>query len=53
MICPICGAERPVDMHADWCTYDGPEPDDDDHDDDRLAPDARRAGTHSRDAYTQ
>lgn len=30
MNCPICGAERPHEMHLDWCTYDGPEPDEDD-----------------------
>jgi hypothetical protein len=30
MTCPICGAERPEEVHLDWCTYDGPEPDEDD-----------------------
>ena len=30
MVCPICGAERPEEMHLDWCTYDGPEPEEDD-----------------------
>lgn len=30
MDCPICGVDRPAEMHLDWCTYDGPEPDEDD-----------------------
>jgi hypothetical protein len=30
MICPICKAKRPEEVHADWCTYDGPEPGDED-----------------------
>lgn len=30
MICPICGVNRPEEMHHDWCDYDGPEPDDED-----------------------
>jgi hypothetical protein len=25
--CPICKAERPEEHHLDWCTYEGPEPD--------------------------
>jgi hypothetical protein len=25
-ICPICKVERPEEVHLDWCTYDGPEP---------------------------
>lgn len=28
--CPICHAERPDEVHLDWCTYDGPEPESDD-----------------------
>jgi hypothetical protein len=28
--CPICHANRPEEIHADWCTYAGPEPDADD-----------------------
>jgi hypothetical protein len=24
--CPICKVERPEEVHLDWCTYDGPEP---------------------------
>jgi hypothetical protein len=24
-ICPICGVERPDEIHLDWCTYDGPD----------------------------
>jgi hypothetical protein len=28
--CPICHAERPEEVHLDWCTYDGPEPDPED-----------------------
>jgi hypothetical protein len=40
MICRVCKADRPEEVHLDWCTYDGPEPDDhyddfDDEDDDR------------------
>lgn len=35
--CPECGAERPSEIHLDWCTYDGPDfadyPGDDDDDD--------------------
>jgi len=27
MTCPICKAERPDEYHADWCTYEGYEPD--------------------------
>lgn len=23
--CPICKAERPEDVHLDWCTYEGPD----------------------------
>lgn len=23
--CPVCGAERPSEVHLDWCTYDGPD----------------------------
>lgn len=35
MICPICNADRPREIHLDWCTYEGPEPEDDgDYDDD-------------------
>lgn len=30
MDCPICGVVRPTEMHLDWCTYDGPEPDEGD-----------------------
>ena len=30
MICPICGADRPEEVHLDWCTYEGPEPEEDD-----------------------
>jgi hypothetical protein len=30
MKCPVCGAERPEEMHLDWCDYDGPEPEEDD-----------------------
>jgi hypothetical protein len=26
MICPICGADRPEEVHLDWCDYEGPEP---------------------------
>lgn len=29
MDCPICQADRPAEPHLDWCTYDGPEPDED------------------------
>lgn len=28
MICPRCGADRPDEVHLDWCDYDGPEPTD-------------------------
>lgn len=28
--CPVCGVERPEEMHLDWCTYDGPEPEPED-----------------------
>jgi hypothetical protein len=24
--CPICKVERPEEHHLDWCTYEGPEP---------------------------
>ena len=23
--CPVCGAERPDEVHLDWCDYDGPD----------------------------
>lgn len=23
--CPICGVERPEDIHLDHCTYEGPD----------------------------
>lgn len=23
--CPICGVERPGEIHLDWCNYDGPD----------------------------
>jgi hypothetical protein len=30
MTCPICHAERPEEVHLDWCTYEGPEPEGED-----------------------
>ena len=24
-ICPVCHAERPDEIHLDWCDYDGPD----------------------------
>lgn len=33
MVCPICGVERPEEVHLDWCTYEGPEPEPEDDED--------------------
>jgi hypothetical protein len=27
-ICPVCRADRPRQVHLDWCTYEGPDFDD-------------------------
>lgn len=36
MICPICKARRPEEMHLDWCTHEGVEPDDEVFDDEEY-----------------
>jgi len=33
-ICPICGTDRPRELHLDWCTYEGPDFYNEEEDDD-------------------